>query len=131
MTDAPPLYWYKSVNIEEIEDICSVEFSRTSLPPMEIVSWDKEFMYLRNRMGLIFTTPFDPFFDYLNWTRGFQGAKTGVCIPPIMRLAVLNSPPPFSAESVKDGMFFQNYGLVCWGIKHIIECLLLRTKVVR
>jgi hypothetical protein len=138
MTKAPPIYWYKTINIEEIEKTCSVEFTRTSLPPLEIVSWDKDSIYLRNRIGLLFTTPFDSFFDYLNWTRGFRRAYQnwtkgfqGDDNSPIIRTAVLNYPPPTPAEDIKDKIFLQDYGLVCWGLKHIIDCVLLRTRVIR
>lgn len=124
----PPLFWYKTINIEDLEAACKVRLTKSTTPPLEIISWDKESVYLRSAMGLIYSYPITEFFCLMNFYLGTKVMDPGIINYPIAQEDVLKLVPPTNPEEVKDLLLYQHCGLIVWGLKRVLDLFIGRKK---
>ena len=125
MNDIEPLSiytdWYKNLNVEKMEDICSLKFTKSTITPMEIISWDKNFIYFVNPAGLLYRGTFDKFIDCLNFYRGWESGSAKITYPPYFREEILKVSPPVKPKDAENHLFAQEHGLILYGLKIFLD----------
>ena len=113
--------WYRTLNIECIEQCCSIKFTSSTCPPLEVVSWDENFVYFKSRAGLYYKESFHRFMDCLNFARGHHTGCKDTIHPPYFRESILETKPPFSPKDIESDLYCQEHGLLLWGLRYFID----------